>query len=438
MSKILVTGASGFIGKRLVLTLLEEGHEVYALSRVKLSEEKANLHLIQGDLRKDTLVIPKEIEVAYYLVHSMSDKADDLVKTEKEVVEHFLRLVPQVKQIIYLGGIINDETTLSPHLKGRLAVEKALKESGIPTTILRASIIIGAKSASFEIIRDLCEKLPLMIAPSWVKTKCQPIAVSDVLFYLSHVLLNEAYYGKTYDIGGEDVLTFKELMLRYSAFRGLRRWIIDIPVLTPRLSSYWLVFVTSTPFSLCAYLVESMKSSSVVKLGGILSHRCLSYEEALAAVFEDPAEGCFVDRRKALIHDSKEATIERIWNLGGDTGYHALNWAWRLRGFLDQLVGGIGLNRGRRHPTEIEVGDTIDFWQVLQADKNEGHLLLQATMKMPGEARLEFKIEQDHLIQTATFRPLGLLGRLYWYALYPFHAYIFSKMASKISHSPTG
>jgi uncharacterized protein YbjT (DUF2867 family) len=471
MSKIFVTGSTGFVGKRLILTLLSQGHEVYALCRAKgtklFVEDQKGLHYLWGDLRDSDVYkqLPSDLDAAYYLVHSMTEIVNDLGDTEVEVVEHFLQGIKptKIKQIIYLGGIINDEKTLSPHLRSRLSVEKALKEGQVSVTVLRASIIIGSGSASFEIIRDLCEKIPIMIAPKWVHTSCQPMSIRDVLFYLAGVLLNERCFGKTFDIGGPDVLTFKELMLKYSEFRHLRTWVIDVPVLTPRLSSYWLVLITSVRLSLCSYLVESMKNSSVVKLTGIediLPHECLKYTDALELAFEKisknevistwmdsfgeelvpaqvPKEGCLKDEKRYEIKGSKEDVIRRIWSIGGDKGYYALNWAWHIRGLIDQMLGGIGLNRGRRHPTEIMVGDSIDFWRVLCADKVKGHLILLAMMKVPGEAWLEFQLEQKEgkwiLLQRATFRPLGLWGRLYWYSMYPFHFFIFRKMAQSIA-----
>ena len=477
MTKVLITGANGFVGKRLIVDLLNQGHQIYALCRIKgakvFAEDRANLHYIWGDLRNpETLKeIPNGIEAAYYLVHSMSEIIGNLVDTEMEVVEQFIKGVKSsgVKQIIYLGGIINDEKKLSPHLRSRLFVEKALKQSGIPYTVLRASIIIGAGSASFEIIRDLCEKLPIMIAPKWVNSLCQPIAIGDVLFYLSSVLFNQECMNKTFDIGGPEALTFKEVMLSYAKFRNLKRWIINVPVLTPGLSSYWLVFITSVRYSLCSYLVESMKTSTVVQLDEIkkiIPHTCLTYKEALELAFQKisqnevisswmdsweiretnpninnyiqvPDEGCLKDERKVLIKDSKAAAIERVWQIGGSTGYYAFNWAWHLRGLFDQMIGGVGLNRGRRHPFEIQVGDSIDFWRVILADKDHGHLILYAGMKVPGEAWLQFKFKQKNhewfLVQTATFRPKGILGRLYWYALVPFHFFIFKKMAKALA-----
>ena len=477
MTKILITGANGFVGKRLILYLLNQGHQIYALCRIKgakvFAEDRPNLHYIWGDLRNPETIksIPKDIEAAYYLVHSMSEIVGNLVDTEIEVVEQFLKGIKNshIKQIIYLGGIINDEKRLSPHLKSRLLVEKTLKQSGIPCTVLRASIIIGAGSASFEIIRDLCEKLPIMIAPKWVNSLCQPIAIGDVLFYLSSVLLNQKCLNKTFDIGGPEAFSFKELLLRYAKFRNLKRWIINVPVLTPHLSSYWLVFITSVRYSLCSYLVESMKTSSVVQLNEIqkiIPHLCLTYTEALEFTFQKisqdevisswmdsweilgndpnienyvvvPVEGCLKDERRVLIKDSKAAAIERIWRIGGNTGYYALNWAWYLRGLFDQMMGGVGLNRGRRHPFEIQAGDSIDFWRVIRADKENGDLILFAGMKVPGEAWLQFKFEQKNhqwfLVQRATFRPKGILGRLYWYALVPFHFFIFRKMAKALA-----
>ncbi len=477
MSKVLITGATGFVGKRLILKILDQGHEVYALCHIKgskvFAEDKPNLYYVWGDLRNPETLrdIPRDIEAAYYLVHSMSEVVSDLAETEIKIVEQFIKGVQntEIKQIIYLGGIINDENKISPHLKSRLLVEKALKNSTIPVTILRASIIIGSGSASFEIIRDLCEKLPIMIAPKWVHTLCQPIAIRDVLFYLTGVLLNPECFNKTFDIGGPEVLTFKELMLRYSTFRNLRRWIIDVPVLTPHLSSYWLVFITSVRFSLCSYLVASMKCNTVVQfdeIQRILPHKCLTYTQSLKLAFQKisqnevistwmdsweihvsnpkiddyvqvPKRGCLKDERIVPVKDSKAATIERIWTIGGSKGYYNYNWAWYLRGLFDKFIGGVGLNRGRRHPSEIQVGDSIDFWRVLVADKEKGRLVLFATMKVPGEAWLEYVLVPDKdqwmLVQTATFRPHGLLGRLYWYILYPFHIFIFNGMSKAIA-----
>jgi hypothetical protein len=309
------------------------------------------------------------------------------------------------------------------------------------------------------------EKLPFMVAPRWVNSRCQPIAVIDVLYYLSRAALNTETYGKTYDIGGPEVMTFKEVLLRYAKFRKLKRYILHIPCLTPKLSSYWLVFITSVRYSLCSYLVDSMKHDSCclnISIQQVLPHICITYEEALKIAFlkisqnevmstwmdawlintsnpdinkyiEVPQEGCLKDRQIMPISIPTEEVISRLWGIGGKNGWYGVNWAWKLRGLLDQLVGGIGLNRGRRHPMEIAVGDAIDFWRVVKADKCNGHLILYAEMKLPGEAWLEFKLEGENLLQTATFRPKGLFGRFYWYLLFPFHFFIFKKMAKSLA-----
>ncbi len=471
MAKILIAGATGFIGRRIILRLLEKGHEIYALSRIRGIELKFassfRFHYVYGDLgiEADTPRFPKEIDAAYYLVHSMGKLVQNLIEEEETSARNFIRALGETncKQVIYLGGIIEDESRLSPHLQGRLAVENVLCSGPVPVTVLRASLIIGSGSASFEIIRDLVEKLPLMVAPKWVLSLCQPIAIRDVLFYLESILLDPRCYGEIYDIGGPEVLSFREVLLRYAAFRGLKRLILNIPLLTPRLSSYWLVLITSVRFSICSYLVESMKHNTRKlnrAIDSLFPHTCLDFEQALELAFqkisqnevvstwmdswdlkslkpsieefiEAPVEGCLINSQIIPLQISIEAAKDNIWSVGGEKGWGSMNWAWRIRGLIDQLVGGTGLNRGRRHPTEIEVGDSIDFWRVLLADRKRGHLILFAQMKLPGEAWLEFRIDEkaQALIQTATFRPRGFLGRIYWYALWPFHVFIFRNMA---------
>lgn len=477
MAKIVVTGATGFIGKRLIYQLLDAGHEVYALVRIKgisvFGSEHPHLHYIYGDINDPMSadLFPKDIDAAYYLVHSMASVVQNLIEEEEKTAHLFVEMIEKTnaKQLIFLGGIIEDASQLSPHLRSRLAVEKILMASSIPCTILRASIIIGSGSASFEIIRDLVEKLPVMIAPKWVKSMCQPIAVRDVLFYLKGVLLNSACYGQTYDIGGPEAISFKEVLLRYAKFREIKRYILDVPVLTPRLSSYWLVLISSVRFSICSYLVESMKHNTRKKnfaIDAILPHKCLSFEEALKIVFEKiaqnevvstwmdswsikikkgdiqdfirvPHEGCLKDVQIVPIFLPVDEVQRRVWSIGGYQGWYSMNWAWRLRGFIDQLIGGTGLNRGRRHPTELLVGDSIDFWRVLLADEKKRRLILYAEMKLPGEAWLEFEINETErtLKQTAVFRPKGFWGRIYWYGCFPFHWWIFKRMAIRIGQN---
>jgi len=324
---------------------------------------------------------------------------------------------------------------------------------------------VGSGSASFEIIRDLVEKLPLMITPRWLNTRTQPIAIRNVIEYLTGVLLRSETYGQSFDIGGPDILTYKEMLLRFAEIRGLKRLIIVVPVMTPRLSSYWLYFVTAVSYSLAVNLVSSMKVEIICRqnnLKDILGIKLIPYDDSIRLAFdkieqnqvisswndaltsnilnsgimkhmEVPQNGCFKDIRKIKV-TSKGRTMDKIWAIGGNTGWYYANWLWVLRGFADKVFGGVGLRRGRRDPVEIHAGETLDFWRVLLADKKNSRLLLYAEMKLPGEAWLEFRITGGDLLeQTATFRPLGLLGRLYWYSVYPFHGFIFRGMINRLA-----
>ena len=469
--KILLTGATGYIGKRLLPVLVEMGHEVVCCVRdVKRFNPPHSLRprisTIQIDLlKKDSLKnIPKDIEGAFYLVHSMS-ASSDYQKLERDSAINFREALRStaVKHVVYLSGIVN-ESELSEHLASRKKVEDELSEGDYHFTALRAGIIIGSGSASFEIIRDLVEKLPLMITPKWLNTRCQPIGISDVIAFLSKTIFNSKTFDQNFDIGGTDILSYKEMLLEFGRIRKLNRKIFTVPVMTPRLSAYWLYFVTSTSYKLAVALVDSMKVEVIcrdARLNEILNVHPISYRDALSRAFSKienneivsswkdayassgisidisqfikvPTFGCFIDQREKSI-DDRRACIERIWSIGGRKGWYYGNWLWQLRGFLDKLVGGVGLRRGRTNPHALNVGDALDFWRVLYANKQEGRLLLLAEMKLPGEAWLEFKIESGQLIQTATFRPLGLLGRLYWYAVLPFHGPIFNGMINKLA-----
>ena len=470
--KILLTGATGYIGKRLLPVLVSEEHQVICAVRDRNRFDSSayssdQVSVVQVNfLEMESLgSIPADIDVAYYMIHSMATSIDDFESLERRSAENFRNRIQQTaaKQVIYLSGIVNTEE-LSKHLSSRMAVEEILSEGSYHLTTLRAGIIVGSGSASFEIIRDLVEKLPLMITPRWLNTRSQPIAVRNVVQFLTGVLLKPETYGRSFDIGGPEILTYKEMLLRFAAVRNLRRAIFVVPVMTPKLSSYWLYFITSTSYKLAVNLVDSMKVEIVCRdndLASILGIELLSYEEAVNLAFdrieqrevrsswtdalsshalEDgipglvqiPTFGCFKDKRERPVEDSEEV-LDRIWSIGGKNGWYYANWLWALRGFLDKLQGGVGLRRGRKSSTRITAGEALDFWRVLYASRSEQRLLLYAEMKLPGEAWLEFRIEDQTLIQTATFRPLGLLGRIYWFTVLPFHEIIFRGMIKRIA-----
>lgn len=470
---ILVTGATGYIGKRLIPLLVNEGHHVICAVRDKLRADKSYLQeehidVIEVDfLKPETLKnIPKEIDAAYYLIHSMSNTSNDFEKLEQECASNFKYYIEktEAQQVIYLSGIINDEN-LSKHLKSRKNVEHTLQSNSYALTVFKAGIIVGSGSSSFEIIRDLVEKLPFMIAPKWLHTKTQPLAVRDVLSFLFKSLGKKETYNKSFDIFGPEVLTYKQMLLQFAEVRQLKRYILTVPVMTAKLSSYWLYFVTSTSYKLASNLVDSMGVEIIGKpseINTILDVQPLSYKDAVALAFEKieqnsiisswkdsfissgrlknsfhkyinvPKYGCFQDYKERKVTDNQK-TIDKIWAIGGQTGWYYGNFLWKLRGYLDKLFGGIGLRRGRTSPTNLEPGDALDFWRVIYADKEKQKLLLYAEMKLPGEAWLEFKIENSILKQTATFRPRGILGRLYWYSVLPFHGFIFNGMIKKLS-----
>lgn len=469
--KILLTGATGYIGKRILPALVEAGHQVVCCVRDKErfhppSSIKDKITVIEIDLLdKNSLDrIPIDIDGAYYLVHSMA-ASSDYEKMEAESALNFRLALANtnVKHLLYLTGIIN-ESELSSHLSSRKNVEEILSKGNYHFTALRAGIIIGSGSASFEIIRDLVEKLPFMIAPKWLNTKCQPIGVTDVISFLTLSLFNSKTFDQNFDIGGPDILTYREMLLEFAAVRQLKRTITIVPVMTPKLSSYWLYFVTSTTYKLASALVDSMKVEVICRnhdLNTILYIKPLSYRESIKRAFlkidsnsivsswKDayvssginssisdfitvPSHGCFIDNREKHIQN-REACIEKIWSIGGRNGWYYGNWLWKMRGLLDKLFGGVGLRRGRTNKNALNVGDALDFWRILYADKAEGRLLLYAEMKLPGEAWLEFKIKENKLIQTATFRPLGLAGRLYWYSVLPFHGFIFKGMLDALT-----
>ncbi len=470
--KILVTGATGYIGKRLIPLLLNGGHTVVCAVRDKERALKSfiqhkNVIISEADFLKPNTLnsIPKDIDAAYYLIHSMSNSSTEFHALEKKCAINFKSYIETstAKQVIYLSGITND-TKLSKHLLSRKNVEISLKSEKYALTTFKAGIIVGSGSSSFEIIRDLVEKLPFMVAPKWLNTKTQPIAVRDVLTFLKKAVGNEKLFNQSYDIFGPEILTYKQMLLQFAKIRGLKRSILTIPIMTPKLSSYWLYFVTSTSYKLASSLVNSMgieiigKPSNINQLLGI---KPIVYKEAVKSAFEKiaqnsiisswkdsfisgilkedvhdyinvPSYGCFTDKKQRPITDL-ETTLSKIWAIGGKNGWYYGNFLWKTRGFIDKMFGGIGLRRGRTHLTELNIGDSLDFWRVIYASKTQKRLLLYAEMKLPGEAWLEFKIKDNVLYQTATFRPQGLAGRLYWYAVIPFHWFVFNGMISKLA-----
>lgn len=471
--RILLTGATGYIAQRLLPVLLGSGNEVICCVRDKARFDSAkyrsdSVSVIEVDfLKPETLnIIPSDIDAAYYLIHSMSTSSGNFETMEETSAVNFKNCIQQTtaRQVIYLSGIVNEEK-LSKHLTSRKNVERILGSGSYSLTTLRAGIIIGSGSASFEIIRDLVEKLPVMIAPRWLATRSQPIAVRNVIEFLSGVLLSETTFNNSYDIGGPDIMTYKQMLLRFAAVRGLKRWIGIVPVMTPKLSSYWLYFITSTSYSLAQNLVDSMKVEVICKdnnLKELFGITPVSYEDAIKEAFEKielnqvpsswkdaltsntlndgiaryaevPVHGCFFDYRKLRLNDSDRA-LDKIWSIGGKNGWYYGDWLWVIRGFIDKLFGGVGLRRGRKNQTEISPGEALDFWRVLIADRKEKRLLLFAEMKLPGEAWLEFRIDDENILhQKATFRPLGLWGRIYWYSVLPFHGFIFKGMSRNIA-----
>ncbi|MEI7828184.1 MAG: SDR family oxidoreductase [Prolixibacteraceae bacterium] len=473
--KVLLTGSTGYIGKRLLQNLSANGHEVTCFVRsmerlIVPGQSNAKVVGHEIDLLKP---IPDhlhalDVDVAFYLVHSMSSSFGQFMDEEALSARNFANFISKTrcKQIIYLSGISNSEK-LSRHLQSRKNVENLLKESGKHLTVLRAGIIVGSGSASFEIIRDLMEILPIVVAPAWVKTRCQPLGVADVLKYLTGCMLNPKTYDDIFDIGGPEILSYKQMLLQYAEVRGLKRGIVVIPFFSPRMSSFWLYFVTSTSYYLAANLVDSMKVEVVCKdnrLQEMLEIKPLSYKEACRRALERinldtvasswtdavsmtktnqlfeyldvPKFGILHDRRSLKIKGDPDKVLEKIFSIGGETGWYFANWIWNIRGVIDKMVGGVGLRRGRRNATDLNPGDALDFWRVLIADRANKRLLLFAEMRVPGEAWLEFKIvlREDgfYLTQTATFMPKGLSGRVYWWGLLPIHLVMFQQMIKAI------
>jgi uncharacterized protein YbjT (DUF2867 family) len=477
--KILLTGATGYIGRRLLPALLENGHKVVCCVRAGnrfLSDfSHPNLSSVEVDFMKeeDILRLPRDIDVAYYLMHSMNVSPKHFETLEKRIALNFVGYLENTcaAQLIYLSGLVPASAEMSSHLRSRWEVEKILSGGKVPATVLRAGIVVGSGSASFEIIRDLIEKLPLIIGPDWLNNRCQPIAVRNVIQYLIGILGHPACKGEIFDIGGPEVLTYKEILLGYASVRRLRRRIISVPFSATGLTAKWLFYITTTSDKLAVNLVESMMSDLICRdnrLESMLEIDSISYQQAIVMAFakieqnlvlsswkdalndpelfrhmagfiEVPRFGTFRNSQVVEIRQDFRTVLGNLWALGGETGWFYANWIWQIRGFIDRLVGGVGLRRGRTHPWQLHPGDALDFWRVLIADQPGMHLLLFAEMKVPGEAWLEFSIREGkngpELHQVATFRPNGISGRLYWYLLLPVHSLIFYNMARQIAYT---
>ena len=467
---VLVTGATGYIGGRLVPRLLSAGHTVrcFARNAARLTGRFDGIEVAEGDLfDRDSLVAAlRDIEIAYYLVHSMVRGRGDFVARDREAAALFATAAREagVSRIVYLGGLGNESDGLSHHLRSRHEVGEVLRSTGVIVTEFRAAMIVGSGSASFEMMRYLTDRLPVMIAPKWVSTPCQAIAVRDVLTYLTTELGRTATQSEIFEIGGADVLSYKEMMLRYAAIRGLRRRLLVVPFFTPRLSSGWVHLVTPIPSSVARPLVEGLRTPVIVRDDA--AHRAfpsivpVGYDEAVRRAldrystvgpettwfdafdvrelpdqFTGTAQGMFIDRRQRETTASARSLFATFTSLGGKRGWLYADWLWELRGILDRVVGGIGTRRGRRSATGLRVGDALDFWRV-EAYEIDHSLRLRAEMRLPGRAWLEFEVltgeGKRSLRQTAFFEPHGLFGYLYWYGVVPFHELIFGQMARRI------
>lgn len=467
--RVLVTGATGYIGRRLATRLVQDGEvrvRLFVRSARKLGGLAAPpLEVAEGDVldREALRRAASGIDVAYYLIHSMG-AGSHFEQLDRDAAEKFRDACIEsgVKRIIYLGGLGVKETA-SRHLLSRIETGEILsaKADRIQTVWIRAGIIIGSGGSSFEIVRNLSQKLPVMITPKWVNTRTQPIAVNDVIEYLFQAKDLDAKENLVVDIGAER-MSFKEMMQRTARLMGLRRVMIPVPVLTPALSSYWLILFTPVPFSVASALIEGLKSETVVmndnarihfpritpasfdqaveealieiERNQVLSRWCDSSTGAVCDIRggDDMADAVYRDSRTFAFGDvPPEKVFASLKMIGGARGWFTYDFLWEIRGMLDKLVGGYGLNRGRRDETELRVGDSLDFWKVV--DLREGkRLLLLAQMKLPGKAWLEFTVAGNTLTQTAHFLPKGLAGRLYWYLMLPFHVLIFNDLAKSV------
>jgi uncharacterized protein YbjT (DUF2867 family) len=474
-NKVLVTGATGYVGGRLVPRLLADGYQVRLLARdpERLGGRpwRDQVEVARGDvLKPETLPAALEgVRTAYYLIHSMN-AGKDFEDRDVLAARNFgdAARAAGVERIIYLGGLGSSDADLSDHLRSRQQTGDTLRESGVPVTEFRAAVIVGSGSLSFEMIRYLTERIPVMICPQWVYTRVQPIGIRNVVDYLSAALAVDESAGRILEIGGADVLTYGDMMLQYAEVRGLRRKLLPVPVLTPRLSSYWVHWMTPVPAAVARPLIEGLSNEVIVhddsarqlfpEIAPITYRTAVqlaldhleagdvetTFNDALATSQGDVTplllktqDGMFIEQRQELVDAPPEQVFAAFTAVGGEVGWPSFNTLWRLRGMGDRLVGGVGFRRGRRHPTEVRVGDALDFWRVEVVEPGQ-MLRLRAEMKVPGRAWLQFEAKRQEdgrtlLTQTAFFASKGLLGLLYWYVLYPIHGPIFSSMIDKLA-----
>lgn len=473
--RVLITGATGYIGGRLAPRLLQAGYRVRCLVRDPLRMQGRpwldQVELIQGDvLHPETLTAAMaDVTAAYYLIHSMAS-GRDFRERDLLAARQFGQAAAAagVKQIIYLGGLGDPSTELSHHLRSRQETGVALREAGVPVTEFRAGVIVGSGSLSFELIRYLIERLPMMVCPRWLYTRIQPIGVRNVMEYLIAALETPESVGEIIEIGGADVLTYRDMMLGYAQARGLKRWLIPVPILTPRLSSYWVHLVTPIPATIAQPLIEGLRNEVIVRndkarqlfpkiepsgyqravelalarldsgeVETVWSDALMTTQGDIPPVVLGTVEGMILEHRQLQVAAPPETVYCSFAGLGGTRGWLYMNWVWHLRGLFDRIVGGVGMRRGRRDPDHLRVGEALDFWRVEAVEP--GHLIrLRAEMKVPGRAWLQFHVhpqaaDRAILSQTAYFAPKGVWGLVYWYLLYPIHKVIFAGMIRKIA-----
>ena len=442
---ILVTGATGYVGGQLLEALLAAGQRVRCLARrpqALRTHAASGAEVVAGDVldAASVRVAMEGVHTAYYLVHSMAS-AGSFEEEDRVASRVFGDAAREagVRRIIYLGGLGSSSEKLSAHLRSRQEVGEILRSSGVPVIEFRASIVIGSGSLSFEMIRALVERLPVMIAPRWVSVPAQPIAIADLLNYLLAALDLPPDTSRIFEIGGSDTVSYGGLMREYARQRGLRRLVISVPVLTPRLSSLWLGLVTPLYVQVGRKLIDSIRHPTVIEDKSALTEfkiRPRGFREAIAAALSTGDQGLLFDTRSVSVSAPPEKAFEPIRRIGGTTGWYYANWLWKLRGAIDLMAGGPGLRRGRRDPDDLRVGDAVDCWRVEALEPNQ-RLRLASEMKLPGSAWLEFEVLADSggstIRQTATFDPVGLLGRAYWYCVYPLHQLVFNGMLRGIA-----